>query len=276
MKKLMFAAALAGAMTGLCDVSSANVVGYITKTINYKNNLGASPMLQIGAEVGKSISINAIKPIVGKDTDLAGGDVQLKTLKANGKINDTYGFYTAEQAFEIDGIEEDGWFLDDEIRATGDDEVIFNEGEGFILYTELDDGVVSFTFAGEVAKGVTTYQVGYKNNLQGNVTAVKIDMNQVKVGDQLDALNNPIVTDDLAGGDIQIKTWKANGKINDTFAFYPAEQAFEIDGIKEDGWFLDDEIRCVEDNKVEFKSGEGFVVYSEREDGAYVQLPSAL
>ena len=31
MKKLMFVAALAGAMTGLCDVSSANVVGYAVK-----------------------------------------------------------------------------------------------------------------------------------------------------------------------------------------------------------------------------------------------------
>ena len=275
MKKLMFVAAVAAAMTGVCEVSSQNVVGYVTKTINYKNNLGASPMLQIGAKVGKSISINAIKPVVAEGNELAGGDVQLKTLKANGTINKTYGFYPAAEAYWMDGIEEDGWFLDDEIRTVGDDEVIFDEGDGFILYTEMEDGVVSFTFAGEVANGATTYQIGYKNNLQGNVTAVKIDMNQVKVGDELDTLNNPVVSENLAGGDIQIKTWKANGTIGKTYGFYPAAEAKWMDDIEEDGWFLDDEIRCVDEDKVEFNPGDGFVVYTEL-DEAYVQLPSAL
>jgi hypothetical protein len=276
MKKTMMAvAALSAAVAFASDIVSSDIVGYMSKDVNYKNNLGASPFLQIGLGEGEGFKLENIKPTF--DTDWESGDLQAKTLKANGKINETYFYLTDADAAEIDGGTA-GWFNEDmDTRISGDDELVFNEGEGFILYTELQEaGDVSVTYSGAVATDKITYQVGYKNNMQGNVTPVTLQLKDIVVGDVLDKDNNPTISGSYESGDIQAKTWKANGKIDETYFYLTAADAAEIDEGPA-GWFNEDmDTRMAGDDKVEFAAGDGFVIYTELSDGAYVQIPSAL
>ena len=63
MKKLMFVAALAGAMTGLCDVTSANCVGYTVNGVATDASLQMYSMMTMPFEAvdGSGISINDLK-----------------------------------------------------------------------------------------------------------------------------------------------------------------------------------------------------------------------
>ena len=82
MKKLMFVAAVAAAMTGVCEVSSQNVVGYLNKSAENANN--SSWLISTFQRVDGTTAL--LKDFVIVE-DQAQNNVHLKILSKTGKID---------------------------------------------------------------------------------------------------------------------------------------------------------------------------------------------
>ena len=164
MKKLMFAAALAAAMTSFADVSSANVVGYVSR----------------GTEVGGNVAVGASFVSVGtKKVNLVdigvnpGGEgaayyctVVLQTLKTDGSTDKSYYYiYNKRHGGSQGGVA--GWYFDDvgseDKLITRESGIEFEPGTGFWV----QGAGKGLTLSGEVL--ISSTGVSVDTEIGGNV-----------------------------------------------------------------------------------------------------------
>ena len=100
MKKLMFVAAVAAAMTGICEVSSQNVVGFGQANLNTRFT-GIGPMFfTIGEDV------TSIQNLVLKGVDEAQGEYSIAPITQGGNIPVSYYWWCGLTDYGV----KDGWY----------------------------------------------------------------------------------------------------------------------------------------------------------------------
>ena len=274
MKKLMIAASAAlCAAVGFGDgITSANVVGYQTKALkgNAAYNLTVMTFKAAGKDADKMILGD-----ISASADWVSGNDQVKTLKANGAVDQAYTFVNEADAIEI-GCPA-GWYL----KSDFDDESIEDLtpycknsdplplGNGLLVL--VGKASTTLTYAGEVLaadqpislKGNAAY------NITGNLSPVDITLGDITA------------SNDWVAGNDQLKTVKDNGAVDQAYTFVNAIDALEI-GCPA-GWYLksdfDDE--SIEDltpyckNSTPVNAGEAFFVIVGK-SSTTITVPSAL
>ena len=172
MKKLMFAAALAGAMTGLCDVSSANVVGYanVNKGEGEQYSMIGNIFQDIGG--GETLDLNDLKG------DYQYGDqLQLVKMVDSEEIFDfdIYNYYDADNLWES-WLDEPGWADVDGYAPEG---VGLDLGRGCYLITASGDGEDS-RFSGQVKGLAHTHVFDDQYTIMGSAFPLTFDLNDAR------------------------------------------------------------------------------------------------
>ncbi len=190
----------------------------------------------------------------------------LATLKPNGNLDKKYGYlspYWAEEYYDAADV---GWYdysvLEadpDTIEAEKKDTTKIPFGTGFLVYTSKAD--VTLTFSGEVlADDIALPLNENANTFVGNVTPATVKLNQI------------IPTDGVNGWDYYtdlLATLKTNGNLDKKYGYLSPYWAEEYYNASDAGWYdyavLEADPDTIEAEKVpdtvEFKPGEGFLVY---------------
>ena len=221
------------ATVGLCELASANVVGYAsgTTTSGFKI-LGA----QFSPTAGSGIDLNSIK-VVGYDPEVGTeAEVQAQPLDNRGKGGMTYSFY------DVPG-ELYGW-LDSNDEPVEDGTVVLSPGEG--LWVSAPNATLGLQTAGAVpqASYAVVLRQGFK--MVVNSSPVAIDLAKIAVS----GYSADVGTE----AEIQAQPLDNRGKGGMTYSFYdvPGELF---------GW-LDSNDEPVEDGTVMIQPGEGLWVSS--------------
>ena len=218
MKKLMFATALAAAMTGLADVTSANVVGYTEQPlVNGRYNFVAVPL----GSVGKDGMWNLNDNVQGKnlkgtddDSDFAGmaksDQIQIwdPTFGTGGGYTDIYLYENEEYA------EFNGWWtylgekIGEDIYKGG-----FPTGAGMWLLKRDEGKEAAIVPAGEVPADKTIVKRLYKAryNQLSNPYPVRLGLNDATQVEWTDSIGTDDDSDfsGMAKSD-QIQVWDPN------------------------------------------------------------------
>ena len=159
MKKLMFVAALAAAMTGLAEVKSANVVGYATKAMQSGNTACGSSFVAIGREGNLNDII-----VTGYGDTYTDGEVMLTRLTADGYVLDDI-YWTWYECVDDRWLgTRYGWYSsDDDSEGTTSPLTI---GEG--LWIQAPDETFLVQSAGEVYTEALPIQLQSGNTLCAN------------------------------------------------------------------------------------------------------------
>ena len=155
MKKLMFVAAVAAAMTGLADVTSANVVGYANKDVNLYKIIVNQFRSVGGGDAGEAeMTLGQITTnCAGEDGEYVSGwdwenDFLITWGVVNGKGKSTGTYkYLPKWATEIeDGDYEGrtpGWY---DIGDDGCEECLnstpLEAGDGFVIKSGAEDSAI--------------------------------------------------------------------------------------------------------------------------------------
>ena len=151
MKKLLFAAALAASLTGLADVTSANTVGYVNRSVEP----GVYYMVAAQFEdVGSDSAADLNK--VFNMTNLKASDYDHQGTKAPCimlRVGSGYKFlYYINDAFDADDnpVAGDVW-ADDGYVLTAEQALALGDGFWFLAPEDAFDGEASISVAGQVS-----------------------------------------------------------------------------------------------------------------------------
>ena len=172
MKKLMFVAALAAAMTGLADVSSANVVGYATKEMCSGSTACGGSFVVIGREG----NLNDIV-ITGYGDEYTEGEVILTRLTPDGYTLDDvmWTWYECEDHPSFGTLY--GWYNDDGDRGSSSPYAL---GEG--LWIQAPDETFKIQSAGEVYAEALPVQLQSGSTLCANPCPINsLTLNDAKI-----------------------------------------------------------------------------------------------
>lgn len=265
MKKLMFATALAAFCGAVMadGIESVNTVGYMETAKGTGVDMGAAAFNGLS---GAAINIQDIIPVVGEEEELYTGGFTIMTMTDGGETDETYSYYTAEDA--PDGLGVAGWYDLSGVRATK----TFLPGEGFVTSSDYDAGKLQT--AGEVAVENIVFTLGTGINSCGNTTSAPVGIQSIGVGVGVDENGNLLSVNETSGeeiytGGITIMTLTDGGETDETYSFYTAEDA--PDGLGDAGWYDLSGVRAT----VSFGAGVGFIVSSDYQGGC-IELPSAL
>ena len=251
MKKLMIAAA-AVVCGSVFALESANIVGYQDKSLGNNANLAIPSFAPIAAE---GTDVQTLKPA---GEGLGTGLIQIMTLTSGLATESTYQWVVEEEAGDYD-MEAAGWFNPDEWAQA---EKTFEEGDGFVVLSDLAENVGSINFSGEVVVGSTVVYLGNNANLCGNMTPVDVDVQAIAAAGE-----------GLGTGLIQIMTLTSGLATEATYQWVVEEEAGDYD-MEAAGWFNPDEWAQAEKT---FAPGEGFVALSDLPaDVGSITIPAAI
>lgn len=247
------------AAVGFADVESANVVGYQNK------ELKGDAAYNLSVATFKAVDKDTDKMVLGDiaaSADWMTGADEVKTLKANGAVENAYTYVGAELAAEVGCLV--GWYLTDDVNDDSKVETLSNYcknndplplGNGLLVL--VGSASTTLTYAGEVLaadqpialKGDAAY------NITGNVSPVDITLGDITAS-----------ADWMAGAD-ELKTLKTNGAVDQAYTYVGEALAAEVGCLP--GWYLTDDVN--DDSKVEtlsnycknaipVKAGEAFIV----------------
>ena len=222
------------ATVGFSAITSANVVGYMSKDMAAAGYYNYTPMF-VSAD-GTDPAVKDIVPSSTEKTDLSGGVIMMYVLDTNRKFAKGFSWLTVD-----DLMEEDGWYLGAEETVT---DYKLQPGESLQVKAPYQ---VSFTFAGQVDQGAydfTAPVAGYY--MVGNQHATEMPVK--------DIIPSSTEKTDLSGGVIMMYVLDTNRKFAKGFSWLTVDDLME-----EDGWYLGSE-ETVTDYKL--KPGEVLQVYA--------------
>ena len=260
------------ATVGLCELASANVVGYQNKEL--KGNSAFNLTVATFKTVGKSANEMTLGDITASSDWITGGD-EIKTLLANGAVDKAYTFVGAADA--ADWHCPLGWYLtvdvnDDTIEdltpcCKNNDPLPLGNG----LLVLVASAETTLTYVGEVLSADQPIALKGNSafNITGNISPVDITLGDITAS-----------SDWIAGGD-EIKTLLANGAVDKAYTFVGAADA--ADWHCPVGWYLTADVNddSIEDltpcckNDVSVKAGEAFIVLVASAETT-ITIPSAL
>ena len=138
MKKLMFVAALAAALTGYCDLESQNICGYQTFTLRKGTSFfiptfkGIATKLTLG-EIKCTQTNGAPWQVDGKPATKCNGAVSLQKTDLDGNFLTTYRYISVSSQ-----VATPGWYYSNEGVWTDASDIVFKAGEGFIIKVDHD------------------------------------------------------------------------------------------------------------------------------------------
>ena len=224
------------ATVGLCELASANVVGYTTVNSKAGFNFYA-PMFK--NTDGSAIKIQDIK--LGEGATSWADNIQI--LDAGGAGIAQYFYVTAADGFDADGWTEDFGTLAD---------VTLTPGQSVIVETSSAD--VPITYAGEVDNATTTIKSVAGFNFVGNNVPKSINISDITLGEGATSWTDNIQILDEGGAGIA------------QYFYVTAADGFDADGWTEDFGTLAD---------VTLTPGQGIIVETSNAD-VDITLPSAL
>ena len=202
------------ATVGFSAITSANVVGYMSKDMAAAGYYNYTPMF-VSAD-GTDPAVKDIVPSSTERDDLSGGEIAMFVLDTNRKFAQTFSWMTVD-----DFMDEDGWY-DSDGNVTG---YKLKPGESLQVYAPYQ---VSFTFAGQVDQGAydfTAPVAGYY--MVGNQHATEMPVK--------DIVPSSTEKTDLSGGEIAMFVLDTNRKFAQTFSWMTMD-----DFMDEDGWYDSD------------------------------------
>ena len=237
MKKLMFATALAAAMTGLADVTSANVVGYTEQPlVNGRYNFVAVPLGSVGKDVMWNLNDNVQgKNLKGTDDDSTTEGKQVSdqiqiwdpTQGSGGGYTDIYLYDSVEYA------EYNGWWtylgekVGEDIYQSG-----FPTGAGMWMLKRDEGKDAAIVPAGEVPADKTIVKRLYKSryNQVSDPYPVRLNLNdatQVEWTDSIGTDDDSTTEGKLVSDQIQVwdPTQGTGGGYTDIYMYKNDEYA---------------------------------------------------
>ena len=238
---------------------SANTVGYLQSAKVTGVDMGSAAFDAIG---GAAVNIQDIVPVVGEEEELYTGGFVIMTMTDGGETDESYSYYTAEDA--PDGVA--GWFDGTGARSTK----TFQPGEGFVTSSDYETGKLQTS--GIVATDDSVFALGTGINSCGNTTSATLSIEALKVGVAIDEEGNLLsvnedTEEEIYTGGLVIMTLTDGGETDASYSYFTAEDA--PDGVA--GWFDGAGDRV----SVSFDAGVGFIVSSDYAE-SYIKLPSAL
>ena len=254
------------------DVTSANVVGYQNKELsgNSAFNLSVATFKVVGRDADKM----TLGDIAASADWMAGSD-EIKTLKANGAVDQAYTYVGAADA--ADWGCPAGWYL----TADVNDELIEDLtpcckngdplplGNGLLVL--VASASTTLTYSGEVlaADQPIALKGNSAFNITGNISPIDLTLGDIAAS-----------ADWMAGSD-ELKTLKANGAADQAYTYVGAADA--ADWGCPVGWYLTADVNdeLIEDltpyckNAVSVKAGEAFIVLVASATTT-ITIPSAL
>ena len=233
MKKLMCAVATLVVGVAMAEITSANVVGYVTKTSRAGFNFYAPAFKNCSSTV---LNVQDIKLSGDNVTDYTDN---IQILDEGGATSHLFVWIPAEDL----GAEVGGWANDE---GTDLAEYFIKPGESILISTENEE--VAVTFSGEVISGDFNLKSVAGFNFFGNATPVDIDVQSIKIAgaDVTDYTDNIQILDD-------------GGATEHLFVWIPAEDL----GAEVGGWANDDGTDLDEYTVV---GGEGILISTENAD----------
>ena len=251
MKKLMFIAALATAMTGLSDVTSANCVGYqglVTDSSNH--SLIAPTFIKVGAD--QQFTLRELTVKLTEDYEpywedewcggcFAPNDFRMDIFANDGSIEKSFYWQCYNEGDEEDYETIQGWF-----KQVGQDFVPLIDTE---LDETLDSGVGfwilgngnSLVPAGEVSKDDVEFETDASNHsVVGNATPCELTLGQLSV--KLTEDYEPYWEDEWCGGcfapnDFRMDVFANDGSIDRSFYWQYYNEGTEDEYETIQGWF---------------------------------------
>ena len=233
------------------------IVGYQNKALKG----GAEYNLTVATfkAAGKEADAMTIGDIAASDGWVAGSDT-IKTLLANGAVNQTYTYAGAADAKEW-GCPV-GWYLKADVDDTSIEDLTpycknsdpLPFGNGILVL--VGSASTTLTYAGEVLAADQTISLkgGAEYNIAGNVSPVDITLGDISASDGW-----------VAGSDT-IKTLLSNGAVDQTYTY--ADEVDAKDWGCPVGWYLKADVddASIADltpyckNSVPVSAGEAFIV----------------
>ena len=220
--------------------------------------------------------------------DLGGcwGNVSIAMIGQNGVCKKSGSMLIRYYWFDEDGEYEAGWYDNDENPLKDDesvlgnaDDIVFDVGQGFVVYCDADYIGCTFDCAGQVLAAAKNYVLTTSGqNYIGNPNPVTVNLSDLTVsGYGEDGL-------DLGGcwGNVSIAMIGQNGVCKKNGSMLIRYYWFDEDGEYEAGWYDNDENPLKDDESVlgnaddiEFAAGQGLVVYCDSDYvGCTVNFPA--
>ena len=274
MKKLMCAVAAATVCVAFAEstVQAPEVVGYINKGLKGAAafNLSVNPFQTVG------VAKDQMKlGDFGATDDWTGGNDEIKTLKANGAVDQAYTWLKPSDAKDW-GCPA-GWYLTKDYNdATILDltpycknDTILKMGEGLVVL--VGKSSTKLIYSGEVLR--EDQPIALKGAAAFNITG-NISPTQITLGDI-------IGSNDWTGGNDELKTLKANGAVDQAYTYLKPSDAKDwgcpagwyLTKDYNDGSIMDLTPYCK--NATEVAEGEAFIVLVGK-SSTTITIPSAL
>ena len=224
------------ATVGLCELASANVVGYHATALRAGATATGASFLSVGTN---GCRLTTIKP-----TNLPSGykgAINIQTLDHLGRKVARYNYHEGETGR---GAKADGWWLENTTLITADNDVTFNPGEG-LWVTGLDG--VSLITSGEVLFGDVSCPLRDGATMIANPYPAAIKLTTIK----------PTNLPSGYKGAINIQTLDHLGRKVARYNYHEGETGR---GAKADGWWLENTTLITADNDVTFPAGQGLWV----------------
>ena len=176
---------------------------------------------------------------IGVSVDFVAGSDQIRTLKANGAVDQAYTYATKEMFAEWNVPGESGWYLTSDIQdnSINDYTGLIKNGEplpvGNGLVVFVGSAATTLTYAGEVMtkdqpialKGNGDY------NITGNISPVEITLGDITP------------SADWVSGSDQLRTVKTNGGVDQSYT-YATKAMFDDWGVPGyTGWYLTEDVQ---------------------------------
>ena len=255
-------------------MTSANVVGYQNK--EFKGDAAYNLSVATFKVVGRDADKMTLGDIAASADWMTGSD-EIKTLLANGAVDQAYTYIGAELAAEV-GCPV-GWYLTDDVNDEAKLESIGDYckngdplplGNGLLVL--VASASTTLTYSGEVlaADQPIALKGNSAFNITGNISPVDLTLGDI------------VASADWMTGSDELKTLKANGAVDQAYTYIGAELAAEV-GCPV-GWYLTDDVNdeakleTIGDyckNAVPVKAGEAFIVLVGM-PSTTITIPSAL
>ena len=285
MKKSMIAiaaTALCGAVFGIESgiVGYQNIDinnGYQFFTVTFENmDTTATTFNLSDIKVKKADGSDWLR--TGKSANACNGAIYIRKISASGAYGQEYIYYGKNTSDEFGP----GWYvgdrLDDGSNLVSGNSVTLNPGEGLIVYSSKDNGAAKFLLSGNVKLSAMTCDIVSGYQFGGNCTPATLNLSTIQVtkadgsawlrtGKSANACN----------GAIYIRKINASGAYGQEYIYYGKNASDEFGP----GWYvgdrLDDGSNLVTGDAVTFAPGEGWIMYSSKDDGAAkIVIPSAV
>ena len=118
-------------------VAKGDTIIKLSSGANFCGNNALTKLDIQSIEVGTDCDENGVLSFTTEQ--LYTGAFTLMTLTSGTETDKNYFYLTAEDAYKVDGIEKEGWFNEDmDMRMSGDNAVVFDSGDGFLVVSDFD------------------------------------------------------------------------------------------------------------------------------------------